>query len=383
MILELNEGELPINTEKASTKYTPIKAFPKFNKNLLFSISLIFVGLFIIICSSKFWKNNNIICNPLSTSITSNVTKVSSFHLNQTISLLSVYGLSETQINNAKAIFSFFINKGWTAQSICGMLGNIQVESGFRPDLHEYGGGPGYGLVQWTPKSKLVDWANSRNLNYKTLETQCQRIQWELENKQQWISTKAYSMTFKQFSQSRQTPTYLANAFIRNYERPKVQNQPKRGQYAEYWYKTLSGGSNSIKVDDDNGASGRWLGTVSGANTKDSNNGYAGIIGRSIDSVAVSGRYRYRVHILNGGWLDEVSGFDTTNSNTGYAGIIGKKIDGFMIKGLKYRCHTDEGWYPSVTGYNTKDSNNGYAGKFGHAIDAIIIYGTTYQVHII
>ena len=54
-----------------------------------------------------------------------------------------------------------------------------------------------------------------------------------------------------------------------------------------------------------------------------------------------------------------------------------------MIKGLKYRCHTDEGWYPSVTGYNTKDSNNGYAGKFGHAIDAIIIYGTTYQVHII
>ena len=36
------------------------------------------------------------------------------------------------------------------------MLGNFVSESGLIPDLHQYGGGPGYGLAQW-PFNSVVN----------------------------------------------------------------------------------------------------------------------------------------------------------------------------------------------------------------------------------
>ena len=87
---------------------------------------------------------------------------------------------------NAKEIYNFFISKGWTVNAICGMLGNMHWESdGLEPDINEMGGG-GYGLVQWTPGTKLKSWAEGRNLNYRTVNTQCQRIQYEVDNKIQY-----------------------------------------------------------------------------------------------------------------------------------------------------------------------------------------------------
>lgn len=148
--------------------------------------------------------------------------------------------MAENMTENAKKIHAFFRAKGWTSNSICGMLGNMQGESGIIADKTEVGGGGGYGLVQWTPKSKLTDWANKNGLNYKTVETQCKRIQWELENGGQYYPTKTYPMTFKQFTQSKETPTYLAKVFINNYERPANPNQPKRWTWAEDWYKLFN-----------------------------------------------------------------------------------------------------------------------------------------------
>ena len=281
---------------------------------------------------------------------------------------------------NARFIANFFRNKGWTLQAICGMLGNMQAESGIIADKHENGGGGGYGLVQWTPMSKLTDWARANGLDHRSIETQCKRIQWEVENNQQWISTRAYNMSFRQFTQSTSSPNTLAMAFLLNYERPSNQDQPQRGINAQNWFSRLGGGP--APQGGGHRGGGRWLPPVTGANTNDSNNGYAGIIGQPIDAVAVSGGHRYRVHLLGGNWLPEVTGYNQNDSNNGYAGIIGRKIDAFMIQGVTCRCHTDEGWYPAVTGYNTNDSNNGYAGKFGHPIDAILIYGVQYQVHI-
>lgn len=150
--------------------------------------------------------------------------------------------MAENMTTNAKYIYSFFRNKGWTNNSICGMLGNMQGESGIIADLNEAGGGGGYGLVQWTPKSNLTTWANKNGLDYRTVDTQCKRLQWELENGQQFYSTSAYPMNFKKFTQSTESPTYLAKVFINNYERPANPNQPKRGVWAENWYSVLVGG---------------------------------------------------------------------------------------------------------------------------------------------
>ena len=63
----------------------------------------------------------------------------------------------ESSLNNAKQIYNFFINKGWTRNAICGMLGNMWAESGIVADIDEKSGGGGYGLVQWTPKRHLTD----------------------------------------------------------------------------------------------------------------------------------------------------------------------------------------------------------------------------------
>ncbi|MEG0160144.1 phage tail tip lysozyme [Carnobacterium sp.] len=145
----------------------------------------------------------------------------------------------ENTMDNAKYIFTFFKEKGWTAQSICGMLGNLQGESGIIADKDEIGGGGGYGLVQWTPKSNLVNWANANGLNYRELETQCKRIQWELDNGQQFYATGSFPLSFTQFTKSTQSPTYLANVFIHNYERPANTNQPQRGVWAEEWYRIM------------------------------------------------------------------------------------------------------------------------------------------------
>lgn len=351
----------------------------KWSKQLIYiiiAISFIIVSIMSFLIFNRKFKNNQStpISHPNKYNNISSKIKLASYSY--------ISGLSTEQKNNAKYIKNFFTQKGWTLESICGMLGNIQVESGIKPDIHEIGGGSGYGLTQWTPDTKLKNWANENHLNYRLIRTQCERIQYECDSELQW-GTKfvEVKMTFKQFTKSKATPTYLAKVFIYNYEKPQILDQPKRGKIAEEWYRYFLNG----EIDPEpSKKSGKWLNSVNGANTNDPNNGYAGIFGVPIDSITVDGNYRYRVHVLGGDWLPEVNGFDIQNDKNGFAGIYGKKIDGFMINGRRYRCHTTNGiWYPDVNGYNTQDKNNGYAGSFGHPIDAIIVYGAKYRVHVI
>ena len=160
------------------------------------------------------------------------------------ILILSLLALSyaENMNDNAKKIYNFFKGKGWTLNAIAGMLGNMQGESGIIADIDEKSGGGGYGLVQWTPKSKLVNWANNKGLDYRTVETQCKRIQWELENNEQFYKTSAYPMTFKEYVKSTKSADYLAKVFINNYERPANPNQPNRWTWATNWYNKFNGG---------------------------------------------------------------------------------------------------------------------------------------------
>ena len=57
---------------------------------------------------------------------------------------------------------------------------------------------------------------------------------------------------------------------------------------------------------------------------------------KAIDGVAIKGGVRYKVHIMGGGWLPEVNGYNFKDSNNGYAGILGKTIDAIAIKGQTY-----------------------------------------------
>ena len=152
-------------------------------------------------------------------------------------------GWAEMEVN-ARYIWNYLGSNGWSMNAVAGMLGNMQTESTINPgiwqDLKEGNTAGGFGLVQWTPATKLISWANSRYSDYTDMDTQLERIEYELENGLQYSPTSSYPETFKQFKVSEKNPYYLAMAFLNNYERPLVSNQPKRGEQAEEWYEFLS-----------------------------------------------------------------------------------------------------------------------------------------------
>lgn len=168
-----------------------------------------------------------------------------------TISANRFLTLEEMTVN-AAYIMGYLLGRNWTKESVSGLLGNLQTESSINPGiwqgLKSYDSTPfdtvpgqGYGLVQWTPFNKYTIWAAERQMDYKAMDSQLARIEYEVENNLQWFGGMSAEMNFKQFTQSTKTPEYLAEVFIRTYEHPKYPDQPARGTQARYWYETLTG----------------------------------------------------------------------------------------------------------------------------------------------
>jgi hypothetical protein len=185
------------------------------------------------------------------------------------------YGVE--QQTNARYIWQYLGSRGWSLNAVAGILGNIQTESKMNPALLEktssvpwpadtsrssvkrYANGyravkgrfPGYGLTQWTGKSescssfddwdnhKLIKWCDNNGKDPTDIDSQLDRIIYEMEHNIQFGKTNAYPMTFREFSVSTLPASYLGKAFLRNYERPANPNYEKRGQQAEYWYNYL------------------------------------------------------------------------------------------------------------------------------------------------
>lgn len=156
----------------------------------------------------------------------------------------SYLSLSEMQ-DNAEYIFNYFGSRGWTINSICAMLGNMQRESTINPGLWQNmdqgNTSLGLGLVQWTPATKLIEWCNTQGVDYLSITSQCERIIYELEHNLQYFSTDSYPETFEEFTQSTESISYLTTAFLKNYERAGVEALDERIENAEYWYSYFEG----------------------------------------------------------------------------------------------------------------------------------------------
>ncbi len=80
-------------------------------------------------------------------------------------------------------IYEFLMNKmGLTSAAACGVLANIQYESGFMPTkLGDHG--TSYGICQWHNGrySRLRKYCSQNGFNYKTVEGQLQYLKYELE----------------------------------------------------------------------------------------------------------------------------------------------------------------------------------------------------------
>lgn len=175
--------------------------------------------------------------------------------------------LTESEmVVNAQYIYNYLLSRRWTPSAICGMLGNMETESTINPgiwqNLDAGNTSLGYGLVQWTPSTKYTDWCSSRGLNPSAMDSALQRIEWELENGEQYYPTDAYPLTFKEFKVSTKSASYLAQAFLRNYERPAEQNQPARSTQAEKWYSLLIGTGEGGGGSDGEGTGGSEGSTV-------------------------------------------------------------------------------------------------------------------------
>lgn len=142
------------------------------------------------------------------------------------------------QQNNAQIIFDTLRQKGWSDEAIAGLLGNMQTESYISPGVWEdfTPGTGGFGLVQWTPATNYTNWADENGYAHDDGYGQLEWIDSQTVPFGQWIETTEYPLSFAEFKVSKESPEYLAYAFLYNFERPASLDQPQRQTQARYWY---------------------------------------------------------------------------------------------------------------------------------------------------
>lgn len=149
--------------------------------------------------------------------------------------------LSESQsLKNGQQVADFLIgtDKGWTKESISALIGNMRHESSINPNMYEYGyswgADRGFGLVQWTPRSKFWNWGVSQGYaesELKSGDSQLARIDYEVDNDIQYIANghalryglgNKYDFSFADFRANTNglSVSDLTEAFMWNYEGP-------------------------------------------------------------------------------------------------------------------------------------------------------------------
>ena len=166
--------------------------------------------------------------------------------------------------NNADIIISYYRSLNYNDLTISAILGNMQAESSLSP-IREEIGGQGYGLTQWTPKSKLENHCNTLGLSpYTSGDIQLEVLDKELgtSSVNEWFTTSAFINNYLSSGATNDminiTPTQfktnsmnfsvrdLTILFMVGYERPStnpnVNHIDRRINYSNSWYIYISGG---------------------------------------------------------------------------------------------------------------------------------------------
>lgn len=157
-----------------------------------------------------------------------------------------VYLTPKQSDTNARCIAKFCKNLSkheWKKKPCCAMMGNMWRESHLNPQFTEVGGGGGYGLVQWTPKSNLVNRAKKIKMykSYDMMYTQLCVIDYEADNHLQWGQTSSYPISFKEFMKDdTHSIEWLTRCFCANYERAGVTAMDERIEYANRYYDKIN-----------------------------------------------------------------------------------------------------------------------------------------------
>ena len=174
--------------------------------------------------------------------------------------------LSQSEMeNNANIIINYYRSIGINDNTIAAILGNMQAESTLSPGLNERGGGGGYGLVHWTPKSDLINACTTLGLSpYTSGDVQIQVVIQEIigpSSVRQWYTSQGFIQNYYNsgatsdmigitgqeflYNTMNWTPDKLAVMFMAGYERPSydpnINHYTNRQQYALNWFTYMGG----------------------------------------------------------------------------------------------------------------------------------------------
>lgn len=152
---------------------------------------------------------------------------------------------------NAQNVVDYLHTRGFSNESIVGILANMEHESCINCGQmeHGYNGSVdrGYGLVQWTPaRTKILAYADSVGGNWYDGDLQMDYLM--LNAPASWIKTSNFPYSWEQFKQM--TDIYLATrTFFACFERGTFHNDLL--SYADYWstHVTFSGETPVIPPD--------------------------------------------------------------------------------------------------------------------------------------
>ena len=141
-------------------------------------------------------------------------------------------------LNNAQNVKDYLEAQGFSPPAIVGILANMEHESYVNPgqQQHGYHGDPssGYGLVQWTPGTKIINYANSVNGDWYDGDIQMDFLM--INGPQSWGS--AYNVSWNEYKEL--TDVYYAvEVFFWNFERGTWDNVMY--SYADFYYNYFYG----------------------------------------------------------------------------------------------------------------------------------------------
>lgn len=165
-------------------------------------------------------------------------------------------------INNSYNILGVLTELGWSVNAVCGVLGNIDVESGYNPwrwqndNVPSYKDTPwtnkGYGLVQFTPAGKYINNETAQGYygfgpNFSDAQgeefdgvAQLNFVNNNLDGG--YIKTEKFPISFADYKQSNLSAQELASAWLYNYERPaSYDSEQTRREAASYWSSVFEG----------------------------------------------------------------------------------------------------------------------------------------------
>lgn len=99
-------------------------------------------------------------------------------------------GTTLSGADNRERVYNYFVGKGLSAEQTAGIMGNMAVESGFDPTIVQGGShstnpgsiSAGWGIIQWTPGSKIIGLLDQADIssNPAELATQLDLVWWHM-----------------------------------------------------------------------------------------------------------------------------------------------------------------------------------------------------------